>query len=200
VLPSPSDACRPLKFTIPLFLWHSRHNTGMPYTPPSHQSPATSKAASPVMSRSPSFSAESTGTRSPASPRPNLPRSVSSTTYLNKQRRGPSVTQQEPAGLPQSPVDDDSTTVRHIEGVISNNGSIRQSPYPVNNLLIPTGAILSQTVKTPPKHRGDATVSPTPGVHWSKPYDPSNLSGKDLLQGTASPSLNPPPPSTHPQH
>jgi hypothetical protein len=62
---------------------------------------------------------------------------------MNKQRRGPSVTQQEPAGLPQSPVDDDSTTVRHIEGVISNNGSIRQSPSPVNNLLIPTGAILS---------------------------------------------------------
>lgn len=62
---------------------------------------------------------------------------------MNKQRRGPSVSQQEPAGLPQSPVDDDSTTVRHIEGVISNNGSIRQSPSPVNNLLIPTGAILS---------------------------------------------------------
>lgn len=115
----------------------------MPYTPPSHQSPASSRTTSPVMSRSSSFSAESSGTRSPASPRPALPRSVSSTTYLNKQRRGPSVTQQEPAGLPQSPVDDDSSTGRHIEGVISNNGSIRQSPSPVNNLLIPTGAILS---------------------------------------------------------
>ncbi|KAG9984668.1 carbohydrate-binding module family 21 protein, partial [Aureobasidium melanogenum] len=116
----------------------------MPYTPPSHQSPASSKTTSPAMSRSSSFSAESSGTRSPASPRPALPRSVSSTTYLNKQRRGPSITQQEPAGLPQSPVgDDESSTVRHIEGVISNNGSIRQSPSPVNNLLIPTGAILS---------------------------------------------------------
>ncbi|THY14806.1 hypothetical protein D6D00_09629 [Aureobasidium pullulans] len=115
----------------------------MPYTPPSHQSPASSRTTSPVISRSSSFSAESSGTRSPSSPRPALPRSVSSTTYLNKQRRGPSITQQESAGLPQSPVDDDSSTVRHVEGVISNNGSIRQSPSPVNNLLIPTGAILS---------------------------------------------------------
>lgn len=112
------------------------------------------------MSRSSSFSADSTGTRSPVSPRPALPRSVSSTTYLNKQRRGPSVTQQEPAGLPQSPVDDDSSTVRQIEGVISNNGSIRQSPTPVNNLLIPTGAILSPPDSSENSDGEDASEAP----------------------------------------
>ncbi|CAD0087504.1 unnamed protein product [Aureobasidium vineae] len=134
----------------------------MPYTPPSHQSPASSKTASPVMSRSSSFSAESTGTRSPASPRPALPRSVSSTTYLNKQRRGPSISQQEPAGLPQSPVDDndESNNVRIIEGVISNNGSIRQSPSPVNNLLIPTGAILSPPDSSENSDGEDAAEAP----------------------------------------
>lgn len=132
----------------------------MPYTPPSHQSPASSRTTSPVMSRSSSFSADSTGTRSPVSPRPALPRSVSSTTYLNKQRRGPSVTQQEPAGLPQSPVDDDSSTVRQIEGVISNNGSIRQSPTPVNNLLIPTGAILSPPDSSENSDGEDASEAP----------------------------------------
>ncbi|KAG9638647.1 hypothetical protein KCU69_g19047, partial [Aureobasidium melanogenum] len=133
----------------------------MPYTPPSHQSPASSKTTSPAMSRSSSFSAESTGTRSPASPRPALPRSVSSTTYLNKQRRGPSITQQEPAGLPQSPVgDEESSTVRLIEGVISNNGSIRQSPSPVNNLLIPTGAILSPPDSSENSDGEDAAETP----------------------------------------
>lgn len=98
-----------------------------------------------MISRSSSFSADSPGTRSPSSPRPNLPRSVSSAAYLNKHRRGPSITQQETTALPQSPVDDDSSTnnARRVEGGISNNGSLRQSPSPVNNLLIPTGAILS---------------------------------------------------------
>ncbi|KAI5246636.1 hypothetical protein E4T47_00488 [Aureobasidium subglaciale] len=135
----------------------------MPYTPPSHQSPASSRTTSPVMSRSSSFSAqaEASGTRSPASPRPALPRSVSSTTYLNKQRRGPSISQQlESAGLPQSPVDDDSATVRQVEGVISNNGSIRQSPSPVNNLLIPTGAILSPPDSSENSDGEDASEAP----------------------------------------
>ena len=86
---------------------------------------------------------------------------MSSTTYLNKQRRGPSITQQEPAGLPQSPVDDDeSSNGRLIEGVISNNGSIRQSPSPVNNLLIPTGAILSPPDSSENSDGEDASEAP----------------------------------------
>lgn len=62
----------------------------MPYTPPTQRSPATSKPNSPILSRNHSYVEPL-----PASPaktqRPALPRSVSSTSYLNKHRRSPSI-------------------------------------------------------------------------------------------------------------
>ncbi|KAF1344520.1 putative phosphatase regulatory subunit-domain-containing protein [Delphinella strobiligena] len=117
----------------------------MPYTPPAQQSPASSKTNSPNLSRKSSYSAENSGPRSPSSPRPNLPRSVSSTAYLNKQRRGPSGLQADALSFPHSPVDDghSSTLDKRTGSAVSSNGSIHQSPSPLNNLLIPTGAILS---------------------------------------------------------
>ncbi|GAB7348755.1 hypothetical protein MBLNU459_g7487t1 [Dothideomycetes sp. NU459] len=120
--------------------------TAMPYTPPSHQqSPASSRTTSPALSRASSYIADSpSGMRSPSSPRPALPRSLSSAAYLNKQRRGPSVTIVDPPALPQSPLESDKAgATREAERTLSSNGSIRQSPPPLNNLLIPTGAILS---------------------------------------------------------
>lgn len=61
----------------------------MPYTPPSQRSPASSKTSSPTLSRNHSYVDQSVV--SPASSqRPSLPRSVSSTSYLNKSRRSPS--------------------------------------------------------------------------------------------------------------
>ncbi|KAF2638596.1 hypothetical protein P280DRAFT_359680, partial [Massarina eburnea CBS 473.64] len=100
-----------------------------------------------------------------ATQRPALPRSVSSTSYLNKQRRSPSLntatntaangvtrstdkhTEHAPSahgGAPPPPPD------THTEHAPSANGSLRQSPPPVNNLLIPTGAI-----STPPDSSDD---------------------------------------------
>lgn len=114
---------------IPQFL-------GMPYTPPSHQSPASSRTSTPAISRSSSYVGELHNNRGAISPRPNLPRSVSSTAYLNKHRRSPSATHPSEDG-------DKHDTTKSNEAAIAANGSLRQSPPPLNNLLIPTGAILS---------------------------------------------------------
>lgn len=113
----------------------------MPYTPPSQQSPASSKTASPVLSRSSSYSED--GPRSPAIGRPAPPRSMSSSSYLRKHRRSPSVTTLSD-GAPPTPTEipESSTQVSDFAAI---NGSVRQSPPPLNNNLMPTGA-----VTTPP--------------------------------------------------
>lgn len=103
----------------------------MPYTPPSHQSPASSRSTTPTISRSSSYVEDLSG-RGHLSPRPNLPRSVSSAAYLNKHRRSPSITRSTEDGYEQS--NTHST---------EPSPSIRQSPPPLNNLVIPTGAIIS---------------------------------------------------------
>jgi hypothetical protein len=66
-----------------------------------------------------------------------LPRSVSSTSYLHRHRRSPSNTTTSGRG-PNGSVD------------LPANGSLRQSPTPANNLLIPSGAIT-----TPPDSSDD---------------------------------------------
>lgn len=103
----------------------------MPYTPPSQRSPANSNASSPVLSRGQSYF-DHVGS-SPSTPqRPNLPRSLSSAAYLQKHRRTPSISDNKDQ--------DDSRSVTDASGPPAN-GSLRQSPSPVNNSLIPSGAI-----------------------------------------------------------
>ncbi|KAF2107177.1 putative phosphatase regulatory subunit-domain-containing protein [Lophiotrema nucula] len=63
----------------------------MPYTPPTQRSPATSKPTSPILSRNHSYSEQFPPAVNHPS-RPALPRSVSSTSYLNRHRRSPSIT------------------------------------------------------------------------------------------------------------
>lgn len=97
----------------------------MPYTPPSHRSPASSDPASPGVSRRSFFQ---------ASPRPSLPHSDS---YLNKHRRTTSTT-----------TADDEASFEPRVGLNSANGilggSLRQSPpLPLDEReLIPKGAIV----------------------------------------------------------
>ncbi|KAF2164702.1 carbohydrate-binding module family 21 protein [Zasmidium cellare ATCC 36951] len=107
----------------------------MPYTPPSQQSPASSKSNSPVISRSSSYHQDDIP-RSPVSSRPQPPRSHSSASYLHKHRRSPSITKSDAA--PPTPTDAaDSNVDAH------DFASLRQSPPPVNQLRIPTGAVIS---------------------------------------------------------
>ncbi|EME45265.1 carbohydrate-binding module family 21 protein [Dothistroma septosporum NZE10] len=108
----------------------------MPYTPPSQQSPASSKSSSPVISRSSSYHQDDNVPRSPVSRRPQPPRSQSSASYLHKHRRSPSIPKSDNGG-PPTPVDQ----VSALDFATMN--SLRQSPPPRNNLRIPTGAVIS---------------------------------------------------------
>ncbi|EKJ78303.1 hypothetical protein FPSE_01764 [Fusarium pseudograminearum CS3096] len=102
----------------------------MPYTPPSHRSPASSAPTSPVASRRSSLQ---------SSPRPSLPRSAS---YLTKHRRTPSA----------SALSDGSTGTLTPQGTSEDlksmgtavPSSVRQSPPPVTDeRTMPMGAIIS---------------------------------------------------------
>ncbi|KAF2200902.1 hypothetical protein GQ43DRAFT_472294 [Delitschia confertaspora ATCC 74209] len=125
----------------------------MPYTPPTHRSPVSSKPNSPILTRNHSYSEASSAasTANRPSPRPALPRSVSSTSYLNKHRRTPSLPNHHDStnGHAASGKPNISGTSRQGRGA-SVNGSLRQSPSPITALLIPSGA-----VTTPPDSSDD---------------------------------------------
>jgi Carbohydrate/starch-binding module (family 21) len=109
----------------------------MPYTPPSNLSPIASKTNSPAPSRSQSFvNGQLLSPEVAAAPkRPNLPRSAGSSSYLSKHRRSPSL-------------NDAKEVLYNGEAAAENgsfdpHGSLRQSPPPSNNALIPTGMTIS---------------------------------------------------------
>ena len=121
----------------------------MPYTPPSQQSPADSKSSPSALSSAESHENESANQESQTSPpssplRPGLPRSTSSSQYLSKHRRGPSLNDP-----PVVQTNDYSLVENSLDSTLDDrskidvNGSLRQSPPPVNNALIPTGAMIS---------------------------------------------------------
>ncbi|KAF2846427.1 carbohydrate-binding module family 21 protein [Plenodomus tracheiphilus IPT5] len=124
----------------------------MPYTPPSQRSPATSKTNSPILSRNHSY-VEQPSRPSPAVQRPALPRSVSSASYLSKNRRSPSFSTVDNTAAngqsANSSVDFTSSASRN-----RTNGSIRQSPPPLNDLLIPSGAITTPPDSSDDEDRG----------------------------------------------
>jgi hypothetical protein len=62
---------------------------------------------------------------------------MSSTSYLHKHRRSPSVTKVD--DVPPTPIEAESVEAHDF----AHLNSLRQSPPPVNNLRIPTGAVLS---------------------------------------------------------
>ncbi|EXJ82721.1 hypothetical protein A1O3_06535 [Capronia epimyces CBS 606.96] len=110
----------------------------MPYTPPAQLSPAASKQPSPTPSRSHSYiKGQFLSPELPASSgRPNLPRSSASSSYLTKHRRSPSLN------------DVKSDVVYNGEAFQENgsfdpHGSLRKSPPPVSNALIPAGMTIS---------------------------------------------------------
>lgn len=107
----------------------------MPYTPPSHRSPASSASASPDVSRRSSLQSGSS--------RPSLPRSAS---YLNKHRRTPSVTGVSDTSVasitPQATFEDLPSLALDVghHGV----GNVRQSPPPrTDDRGMPVGAVIS---------------------------------------------------------
>ena len=122
----------------------------MPYTPPSQQSPVASQPDTPPLSRSHSYfknqkpTTITTTTLPASSPRPGLPRSSASTAYLHKHRRSPSVAKSTGSADGNTTPD---VSPRNAEsdgqGSFAPSGSLRQSPPPVNESAIPTGAVIS---------------------------------------------------------
>ncbi|KAK0388950.1 hypothetical protein NLU13_2527 [Sarocladium strictum] len=101
----------------------------MPYTPPSHRSPASSTTASPDASRRPSLQSGA---------RPSLPRSAS---YLNKHRRTPSVSAVSDGSSASITPQGTSEDLKNMTGLAM---TVRQSPPPVTDENgIPKGAIIS---------------------------------------------------------
>nr|XP_036586914.1 Glyoxalase 3-like protein 1 [Colletotrichum truncatum]KAF6797471.1 Glyoxalase 3-like protein 1 [Colletotrichum truncatum] len=102
----------------------------MPYTPPSHRSPASSAPSSPDVSRRSSFQ---------SSPRPSLPRSAS---YLTKHRRTPAAaTVTNTNGNSNQPTP--PGTSDDLKGMATSS-SVRQSPPPLTDERgMPKGAIIS---------------------------------------------------------
>lgn len=97
----------------------------MPYTPPSHRSPASSVSTSPDVSRRGSFQHGSTT---------SLPHSAS---YLNKHRRTPSAT-----SLNGSSTDHLASVTENL--AIALGATVRQSPPPVTDgRVMPSGAVIS---------------------------------------------------------
>ncbi|ETN39600.1 uncharacterized protein HMPREF1541_05826 [Cyphellophora europaea CBS 101466] len=106
----------------------------MPYTPPAQQSPETSKSNSPTISRTHSYSKALLSPELPSHSRPQLPRSAGSSSYLSKHRRSPSL--------------NDVKELLHNgeigpEYAFDPHGSLRQSPPPQSNTLVPAGMTLS---------------------------------------------------------
>jgi len=107
----------------------------MPYTPPSQQSPASTRSNSPSVSRTASFS-DDAPVRNAGAGRPQPPRSMSSASYLHKHRRTPSLNQTD------SPLAVSTEPHSHVDAP-DFGSSLRQHPAPINNLRIPTGAVIS---------------------------------------------------------
>ncbi|KAM0246107.1 hypothetical protein ACHAQJ_010331, partial [Trichoderma viride] len=105
----------------------------MPYTPPSHRSPASSVTASPDVSRRSSIT---------SGQKPSLPRSAS---YLNKHRRTPSATPSTgEAHATPSPPYGSSDEVKNAGIAPPVSASLRKSPPPVtDDRGIPNAAIIS---------------------------------------------------------
>ncbi|KAF2751459.1 carbohydrate-binding module family 21 protein [Sporormia fimetaria CBS 119925] len=125
----------------------------MPYTPPTQRSPATSKPNSPVLSRSHSY----TDQRSlpyVQPQKPSLPRSVSSTSYLSKQRRSPVISRHEYTSNEQSVNGSATSGADGSRGHDTTaNGSARRFPY-VSKRLIPPGAPTTPPDSSDDEERG----------------------------------------------
>ncbi|ESA43466.1 hypothetical protein NCU08779 [Neurospora crassa OR74A] len=112
----------------------------MPYTPPSHRSPASSAPSSPSQSRRSSIHQQQQHNGGPTSPtsstKPALPRSAS---YLMKHRRTPSA----PAPAQHNELSP-SATVEDLK-VMALNSIVRQSPPPITGERqgMPAGAVIS---------------------------------------------------------
>lgn len=113
----------------------------MPYTPPSHRSPASSAPQSPAVSRRSSYQTQQS-LGPPVSSRPELPRSTS---YLTRHRRTPSVKAASFAATTEEHTPPETADKANNDtNSLTATGSLRQSPPPkTDDAKIPAGAVIS---------------------------------------------------------
>ncbi|KAF7531575.1 hypothetical protein G7054_g8728 [Neopestalotiopsis clavispora] len=128
------------------FVWQPT-TLGMPYTPPSHRSPASSAPSSPDVSRRSSIHGTGSlngGSPAASSPRPNLPRSAS---YLTKHRRTPSANVSTSPSVSHSSMEiTPPGTSLNLKAMVTVQQPmpVRQSPPPITDARsMPVGAIIS---------------------------------------------------------
>ncbi|KAI1458264.1 carbohydrate-binding module family 21 protein [Annulohypoxylon moriforme] len=177
----------------------------MPYTPPSHRSPASSAPPSPEVSRRSSFNSQT-----PTSPKPVLPRSSS---YLSRHRRTPSAgsttsVTPKPSNGPTPDITPPGTS-DNLKGMVAAALAtpVRQSPPPVaDGQTMPPGAIISppesssedegntesekrgreienikelkEAISAIPLHRAPSPVRSSPGDIFLLPSQAKNLIGE----------------------
>ncbi|KAJ5482778.1 hypothetical protein N7539_006224 [Penicillium diatomitis] len=106
----------------------------MPYTAPAKTLPAAQHIEYTEASSGPRT--ERSSAARPATHRSQSSRSYSSTSYVRRHRRSPSISK---TNNNQSPTE--TTTHPHL--TIDPHASLRQSPPPLNNAMIPPGAVIS---------------------------------------------------------
>ncbi|KAI1384366.1 carbohydrate-binding module family 21 protein [Hypoxylon trugodes] len=177
----------------------------MPYTPPSHRSPASSAPSSPDISRRSSFNSPSSN-----SPRPALPRSAS---YLSRHRRTSSsgsiasIASPTTADGPTPDITPPGTS-DNLKGMVASHATpIRQSPPPVADAgVMPPGALISppdsssedegageleergrqienikelkEAISSIPQHRAASPVRSSPGDILLLPGQAKSLAGE----------------------
>ncbi|KAI8962140.1 carbohydrate-binding module family 21 protein [Daldinia sp. FL1419] len=191
----------------------------MPYTPPSHRSPASSAPPSPDVSRRSSLTIQS-----PTSPRPTLPRSAS---YLTRHRRTSSAGSaasavSPPVGNGPTPDSTPPRTLDNLKGMVASHGTpVRQSPPPVADAqAMPPGAIISppesssedegavelenrgreienmkelkEAISSIPQHRSTSPIRSSPGDLLLLPSQVKELTGesRQALLTASLPALN----------
>ena len=124
----------------------------MPYTPPAQQSPVASRPETPAISRNHSYitqpyNANLGGPNFTTSPRPGLPRSASSTSYLHRHRRSPSVTKSTTFGASPStpdttPLPANFSSPKEVSKPETSGNGCQSSPTRAG-IQIPAGAVMS---------------------------------------------------------
>ncbi|KAL1984608.1 hypothetical protein VTN96DRAFT_8830 [Rasamsonia emersonii] len=108
----------------------------MPYTAPAQLSLPASRLDRPHPH---SLREDLSVSISASSGLPPRPCSFSSTSYVRRHRRSPSVS----LPVPPSVLESTERAVSPFQSTVNRHASLRQSPSPVNNAMIPTGAVIS---------------------------------------------------------
>ncbi|KAL1964431.1 hypothetical protein VTN77DRAFT_6989 [Rasamsonia byssochlamydoides] len=149
----------------------------MPYTAPAQLSLPAPRLDHPL----------SHSLRKDSSGLPHLPRAFSSTSYVRRHRRSPSVSKLT-VSLPA--VESSGYTVSPFQSTVGPHASLRQWPPPVNNAMIPTGALISPPESGANSSDDEGTTSET--TRFPVALDKLDAAIRSIQQECCSPTAEQP--------